>query len=59
MKKACKSCRRIVEKGSVCPACKSTDLTSSFQGIVVVFDVESEIAKKLGIAAPGKYAVKV
>jgi DNA-directed RNA polymerase subunit E" len=52
-------CKAIVLKGSVCPICKGTDLTSSFQGIVYVFDVESDIAKKLGIAAPGKYAIKV
>jgi DNA-directed RNA polymerase subunit E" len=59
MKKACKSCRRIVEKGNICPVCRSPDLTSSFQGIVVIFDAESEIAKRLNISAPGKYAVKV
>lgn len=58
-RKACKKCRAIVLKGTVCPVCKSTDLTSSFQGIVVIFDAESEIAKKLGITTPGKYAVKV
>ena len=59
MKKACKSCKRIMEKGNVCPVCRGTDITSSFQGVVVIFDVESEIAKKLGITAPGKYALKV
>lgn len=58
-KKACRNCKRIVLRGSVCPACKSTDLTSSFQGIVVIFDVESGIAKSLGITSPGKYAIKV
>jgi len=58
-RKACKKCKAIVLKGSVCPVCKSTDLTSSFQGVVVIFDTESEIAKKLGITAPGKYAIKV
>ena len=58
-KKACRSCKRIILKGSVCPVCKSTDLTASFQGSVVIFDVESEIAKRLGITAPGKYAIKV
>ena len=46
-------------KGNVGPVCHSTDITTSFQGIVVIFDAESEIAKKLGITAPGKYAVKV
>ena len=58
-RKACKKCKAIVLKGSVCPVCKSTDLTSSFQGVVVIFNADSEIAKKLGITAPGKYAIKV
>jgi len=59
MKKACRNCKAIVMKGNVCPICKGTDLTSSFQGIVYIFDVNSEIAKRLGITAPGKYAIKV
>ena len=59
MKKACKDCKAIVIKGNICPVCKSTNTTSSFQGVVVIFDPESEIAKKLEITAPGKYAVKV
>ena len=59
VKKACKNCKSIVLKGNVCPVCKSTDLTSSFQGAIVIFDVDSEIAKKLGITVPGKYAIRV
>jgi len=58
-KKVCRLCKRIIERGNACPVCKSTDLTTSFQGIIMVFDVNSEIAKKLGITAPGKYAIKV
>ncbi|MBI3190595.1 hypothetical protein HYZ41_02740 [archaeon] len=42
-----------------CKECKSTDLTSSFQGVIVIFDPESDVAKHLGIKAPGKYAIKV
>lgn len=59
VKKACRNCKAIILKGNVCPICKSTDLTTSFQGIVVIFDTNSEIAQKLGITAPGKYALKV
>ena len=58
-KKACKDCRRIIEKGNQCPVCKTANLTSSFQGVVMIFDVESDIAKKLKLTAPGKYAIKV
>ena len=56
--KACKLCRRIV-KGNICPACKTTELSKTWKGVLVVVDAESEIAKAAGIAAPGKYAVKV
>ena len=56
--KACRVCRRLV-KGSICPICKSTDLTKSWRGSLVVIDATSEIAKEAGITAPGKYAVRV
>jgi RNA polymerase subunit RPABC4/transcription elongation factor Spt4 len=49
----------VIAKGNVCPVCKSTDTTGSFQGTVVVFSMESEIAKKIGVVEPGKYAIKV
>lgn len=58
--KACKKCRRIIEKGNVCPVCKSTDLTTNWKGFVIVIDpLNSEIAKKLGIKLPGKYALRL
>jgi len=56
--KACKNCRRLV-KGNICPACKSTDLTRNWRGILFVIDSTSEIAREAGITAPGKYAIKV
>lgn len=46
-------------KTTMCPVCKANETTTSFQGTIVVFDVSSEIAKKLKITEPGKYAVKV
>ena len=58
MMKACKICHRLVE-GKVCPVCKTSSLTSNYQGIIIVFSAESEVAQKLGITAPGKYAIKV
>lgn len=57
-KKACKSCKRILT-GNTCPVCKTSETTTTFQGTVVIFDANSDIAKKLGITAPGKYAVRV
>jgi DNA-directed RNA polymerase subunit E" len=56
--KACKTCRRLV-KSNFCPLCKTSELTKSWKGILIIVDVNSEIAKEAGITAPGKYAVRV
>lgn len=59
-KKACKNCRRIIEKGKVCPNCKDSELTNNWKGYVVILDPEkSEIAERLGIDKPGKYALRI
>jgi DNA-directed RNA polymerase subunit E" len=55
---ACRKCRTLTTAGR-CPECGSTDLTRSWQGIVIVLDPSSEIAKKMDIEKPGKYAIKV
>ncbi len=56
--RACRDCRRIIT-GTVCPVCKTSNTTTNFQGVMIIFDSSSEIAQKLGISAPGKYAIKV
>jgi DNA-directed RNA polymerase subunit E" len=58
VKRACKLCKRIVE-GNICPACKTTELTRDWKGVLVVINPESEIAKEAALTAPGKYAVHV
>ena len=62
---ACRKCKCITT-GKVCPACKSSDLTSDWQGIVVIANPEeSRIAKTLKITVKEwkkehpKYALKV
>ena len=55
--RACKQCRRIIS-GKICPVCK-IEAARNYQGVIVVFDTNSEIAKKMGITAPGQYALKV
>ena len=56
---ACKKCKAVTT-GKVCPVCKSTDLTTNWSGIVVVFDpLKSRVAATPDISAPHKYAVKV
>lgn len=55
----CRSCRRFTTKKE-CPVCGSTDLSASWKGLVIINNPQdSEIAKGLGIEAPGKYALFV
>jgi len=57
---ACRKCKFININSDVCKNCGSADLTKEWYGYVVVIDPEkSEIAKKLGIKIPGRYALKV
>ena len=56
---ACRKCK-CVTTSKICPACKSSDLTPDWQGIVIVANPEeSRIAKTLKITVKGKYALKV
>ena len=57
--KACKTCH-FVSNGQICPICKSTNLSDDWSGLVVVLDpAVSEVAKKMGIKAAGRYALRV
>jgi len=57
--KACKNCR-FISNGPVCPNCKSTNLSDDWSGLIVIMDAaSSEVAKRMGITAPGRYAVRV
>ncbi len=56
---ACRKCK-FVTVGKVCPACKSSDLTPDWQGVVLIVNPDgSRIASTLGISVKGKYARKV
>ena len=58
--KACKDCKRLVEEGNTCPICKSNQLTTSWKGMIVVYDSEtSKMAEEAGITSPGRYAIRV
>ncbi len=54
----CRNCRRFTTS-SACESCKSTNLSTSWKGMVVIVDVNSEIAKTLKVNEPGKYALYV
>lgn len=58
--KACTQCKRLVEEGNTCPICKSNKLTTSWKGMIVVYDSEtSKLAEEAEINTPGKYAIRV
>lgn len=57
--KACKNCK-FISNGPVCPNCKSTNLSDDWSGLVVIMDPSgSEVAKRMGIKAAGRYALRV
>jgi DNA-directed RNA polymerase subunit E" len=65
--KACRDCHFLTTE-TQCPNCKSTNLSTSYTGIVVILPGRvaradprrsSYIAERLNIEKPGKYALKV
>ncbi|MBI2543139.1 MAG: hypothetical protein HYW24_03065 [Candidatus Aenigmarchaeota archaeon] len=54
----CRNCRRFTTDKS-CPVCKSTNLSTSWKGLVVIMDANSEVAKTLNITEAGRYALYV
>lgn len=56
--KACKHCSFVTEEDK-CPLCGS-ETSRDWQGYVVIVDhSKSEVAKKMGIKANGKFALRV
>jgi DNA-directed RNA polymerase subunit E" len=55
----CRECHRVVD-GEACVVCGSTTLTNDWAGYLVVIEPEhSEMARRLNIKLPGRYALKV
>ncbi len=58
--KACRACRKVVLDEKECPSCGSSSFTTFWRGYVVIVDPEkSEIARRMGINSPGKYALQL
>ena len=56
--RACKTCHVLTEK-DVCPNC-SIPTSKRWRGYVIIRDPEtSQVAQKMNIKKPGKYALKV
>jgi RNA polymerase subunit RPABC4/transcription elongation factor Spt4 len=54
----CRNCKTFTTE-KVCPNCKSTNLSTSWKGLVIILNTNSEIAKRLNISKEGKYALYV
>ncbi len=61
MPKACRVCHMILDDDvSTCPNCKVQDLSSEYTGEVFIINAEkSDIAKRVNISTPGRYALRV
>ncbi|HIH22085.1 MAG: DNA-directed RNA polymerase, subunit E'' [Candidatus Diapherotrites archaeon] len=58
--KACRNCKKVIEEGSKCPNCGGESFTTFWRGYVILIKPEqSEIAQKMVIAVPGKYALRL
>ena len=58
-KKVCRACRLFVE-GEICPLCKKSSFSTTWQGHAIILDANrSEIASKMGFEVKGDYVVKV
>ena len=50
----------MIVSGDVCPNCKDSELTKSFEGYILIVDPEkSEVAKQIGATTPGRYSLKI
>ncbi|MDT7876064.1 MAG: transcription elongation factor subunit Spt4 [Sulfolobaceae archaeon] len=56
--KACKNCRALVTpETTVCPVCQSTSFTDEWNGMVIILNQDSEVAKMFGANIPWRYAI--
>jgi DNA-directed RNA polymerase subunit E" len=55
----CRECHRVVD-GESCVICGTTNLSTDWAGYLVIIDpAKSDVAKKMNIKLPGRYALKV
>ena len=54
--KACLNCKCLTE-GNKCPLCGSTELTTTWQDVVLIVDINSKLAEKTNIKKEGMFAL--
>lgn len=59
--RVCRQCHRVLDSDKeACIICGDANLSTDWQGYVVIIDPkQSEIAEKMNIDLPGRYALKV
>ena len=58
--KACRACRKVITEGDKCPKCGGNAFTTFWKGYVVIINPEkSQLAEKMGIDTPGKFALRL
>ncbi|MBN1167390.1 MAG: DNA-directed RNA polymerase, subunit E'' [Methanospirillaceae archaeon] len=59
MQKVCRDCHRVVD-GEACSVCGTANLTTDWAGYLIIIDPDrSDVAKRMNIILPGRYALKV
>lgn len=56
--KACRICFRITEEKE-CDVCKNKDLSRNWKGVLIIYDIESELGDKTDHKIPGRYALQI
>jgi DNA-directed RNA polymerase subunit E" len=60
IKLACRRCKYILsEDEKKCPSCGGSDFSDEWNGIVIILDTTSDLAKVIGAKKAGRYAIKV
>lgn len=57
--KGCRNCR-LLTRSNICIECKMPNTTDDWTGLAIIIEPhKSEIAKKMGVDKPGRYALRV
>jgi len=59
-KYACRKCKIILtEDQTKCPVCGGSDISDEWSGIIIIMDMNAQLASAIGAKQIGRYAIKV